>query len=176
MLLEVISSHNELRMWCSQQDRAVGKQRSFASLRLLLLHQVWWTGLRALSNVCTLEAGYAKLHIPVLIFQENKLNFSHPQVWRCLQFENCYVASNPFDLFGISFIKAKPFSVRKIQNHFTEENISFYPSPTLKEQVSFVQWTQWTVFPLRKIHLPDPKVHLFFFFNGRRLLHRFLFR
>lgn len=49
------------------------------------------------------------------------------------------VASNPFDLFGISFIKAKPFSVRKIQNHFTEENFSFYPSPILKEHVGFVQ-------------------------------------
>lgn len=160
MLLGVISFCNEPRIWCSQQDRAVGKQRGFASLWLPLLHQVGWTGASGSKQcLCIPEAGHTKLRIAVLIFQECKLIFSQLQVRRCLQFGNCYFASNPFDLFGTSLIKAKPFSVRKIQNYFTKEHISFYPSPNLKQQVSFVQWPIRLYFPLEGSIFQILKVH-----------------
>lgn len=129
MLLEVISFHNEPRMQCSQQDWAVGKQRGFASLWLLLLHQVRWTGASG-SEQClypkgrSYQASYTSFHFP----RVKAYFLTSPAVEISSVWELIWFTSEHFDLFGNSFIKAKPFSVRKIKSYFTKEHISFCPS------------------------------------------------
>lgn len=77
MLLELISFHNEQRMRRSRQDGATGKQRGFASLRLPLLHQVWWTGLWALSNVFVPQRQGTPSFIYQFSFSKSASLFSH---------------------------------------------------------------------------------------------------
>lgn len=119
VLPELISFHKEPRMWCSQQDWLMGKQRSVASS--WLLYCVMDRGSGSQQSLCAPETENIKLHIQDLVFQECKLIFSHPQMRRCLQFRTCYGASGPFGLSGICFITAETFSIKWIQNHFIKE-------------------------------------------------------
>lgn len=170
MLLEVISFCKAPRVWHSQQDVTLpagwgsGEAGSFCPLLAAATApggMAWGFGLQ--QCLCAPEAAHTKLHVLILIFSRAPVCFfSHPWVWRCFQVGSWKVPSDLFDLFGTSFFKEKAFSVRKTQHLFTEEHISFYPSHTLTEQVSFVQKTVGMCFLLKGFILPISKVHNFF--------------